>query len=378
MTDKKLKQDVELSENEDVVLEAAAPVAKNGDLTKPTAHDPKNAEAQSIASVDAATGKGPTAKKRPGDKANGEKMPKTKAGMVEMMHGKLSGLKKEELKSAYEKLMGESVEIEEESITEASVEFKDDLKALMSADDSLSEDFKEKAAVIFEAAVNSRVLGQVSQKEEELSEQISQRIEALEEQYAQEIEQGLTEAREAMVEKIDGYLNYVVETWMEDNKLAIEQGLRTEIAENFMNNLKNLFTESYIEVPESKVDLVDDLVEQVEELEARLNSETAKNIEMREANETLKRELIIKEASKDLADTQASKLETMVEGVEFESAEKFAKKVQTIKESYFKSTDSVESESVELTESVEDGQEEEVKVTSSMMDRYLSAIKASK
>jgi hypothetical protein len=360
MTDKKLSQDVELSENEDVL----------------EAHDPKNAEAQSVASVDAAADKAPVAKKRTGDKSNGEKMPKTKAGMVETMHGKLTGMKKQDLMAAYEKLMGESVEIEEDTLTEASEEFKDDLKALMSADDTLSEEFKEKAAVIFEAAVNSRVIGQVSQKESELSEQIAQRIEALEEQYEAEIAQGLSEAREEMVEKIDGYLNYVVETWMEDNKLAIEQGLRTEIAENFMNNLKNLFTESYIEVPESKVDLVDDLVEQVEELEAKLNKETTKIIEMREANEELQRALIIKEASKDLADTQASKLESMAEGIEFESADKFITKINTIKESYFKQSEVKETEVNTITESVDDeSTEDEVKVTSTAMDRYLSALK---
>ena len=164
-------------------------------------------------------------------------------------------------------------------------------------------------------------------------------------------------------------MNYVVEQWIEDNKVAIETGLRTEIAENFMNNLKDLFTESYIEVPESKVDLVDELAESVEELEDQLNGSTAKLIEMAEELEGYKRDAVIAEASKDLADTQAEKLKSLAESVDFEDEETFAQKVNTIKESYFnKKATGGEEEIID--------EEDAYEVTSGdSMSSYLSAIK---
>ena len=235
MTDQIQDQEVELDEAAEVVDEA---------------HDPKNAEAQSVDSVDKAA-KAVT-KQAP--------IPKTKAGMVNAMYGKLQAMKKADLQASYKNMMGEEVEIEDDIVVS---EHKEDLQALIANEEGLAEGFKEKAATIFEAAVNSKVNEAVSKKEAELEATIAERVTALEEHYATEIEEGLNETRGELVEKIDSYLNYVVETWMEENKLAVEAGLRTEIAETFMNNLKDLFTESYIEVPESKIDLVDDLVEQV-------------------------------------------------------------------------------------------------------------------
>ena len=170
-----------------------------------------------------------------------------------------------------------------------------------------------------------------------LNESIKE-IDRLEEKYNEELEAEIASTKEGLVEKVDSYLNYVVEQWLEDNKLAVQNGLRTEIAENFMNSLKDLFTESYIEVPESKVDLVDDLAEQVEELEPQLNTSTANAIEMTEKLETLQREKVITEASRDLADTQVEKLKSLVAEVEFNDEETFAKKVATVKESYFDKT----------------------------------------
>lgn len=358
MTEHYKTQDVELNDNEDVL----------------EAHDPKNAEMQSVDAVDKAADAGPSAKKRTGDKSNSEPMPKTKAGILNAMYNKMSGMKKDQLKAEYEKMMGEAVEFDESVEFEAEIEYKEDLEALIRNDESLSEDFKKKAATIFEAAVTSKVHEKVAAKEAELSETLSSKIDSLEEQYAQEIEEGLNQTRDELVEKIDSYLNYVVETWMEDNKLAVETGLRTEIAETFMNNLKNLFVESYIEVPESKVDLVDELALQVEELETRLNKETAKNIEMREENEKLLRGVIIREASRDLAETQVSKLEKMAESIEFNSEEDFAEKVNTIKESYFNSSTATTSESV-VEISAEDEGEEEIVAPSANMEQYISALR---
>lgn len=361
MTEYDKTQDVELNENEDVL----------------EAHDPQTAEKQSVDAADKAADAGPTAPKRTGDKSNSEPMPKTKAGILNAMYNKMAGMKKDQLKAEYEKMMGESFEFDESIEFEAEIEYKEDLEALIRNDESLSEDFKKKAATIFEAAVSSKVQEKVVAKEKELSETLASKIESLEEQYAQEIEEGLEQTREDLVEKIDSYLNYVVETWMQENQLAVETGLRTEIAETFMSNLKNLFTESYIEVPESKVDLVDELALQVEELEQRLNKETAKNIEMREENETLLRGVIIREACRDLAETQVSKLEKMVESVEFESEEDFAEKVNTIKESYFSQKAAVTTESVVEPSVESEGEEEEISASGNM-EYYLSAIRKTK
>jgi hypothetical protein len=156
---------------------------------------------------------------------------------------------------------------------------------------------------------------------------------------------------------------------MDENKLAVQSGLRTEIAEKFMNSLKDLFTESYIEVPESKVDLVDELAESVDELEEQLNTATAKQIAMQEELEVLKRDAIIREAASGLAETQVEKLKKLAEDVDFESEESFAKKVATIKESYFtkKVSESADLDDVDESESP--------LVTSDTMAQYLQAIK---
>ena len=158
---------------------------------------------------------------------------------------------------------------------------------------------------------------------------------------------------------------------MEDNKLAVQTGLRTEIAETFMNNLKDLFTESYIEVPESKVDLVDDLAEQVEELETQLNSTTADAIQMAEELEAYKRDAIIAEASRDLADTQVEKLKSLVNDIDFDNEETFASKVATVKESYFSKNTKTVSESADFESDDEDGDTVEV---SGSMAQYITAL----
>ena len=161
---------------------------------------------------------------------------------------------------------------------------------------------------------------------------------------------------------------------MEDNKVAVQTGLRTEIAEKFMNSLKDLFTESYIEVPESKVDLVDELAETVEELEEKLNSTTGQAIELAEELEGYKRNAIIREASRDLAETQIEKLKSLVEDIDFESEETFAKKVATVKESYFNKKAKPETADLDAVE--EEGVTESV--TTESMAAYLTALKKTK
>ena len=291
------------------------------------AHDPKNAEAQSVASVDAAEKKGPKAPNRKGDKSNSQPS---------------------ELKPAGKAMKAENVEFDGD--------FSDDLNALVESEATLSEEFKAKTAVIFEAAVKSKISEEVNRLETEYAEQLAEEVEA---------------TKSDLVEKVDSYLNYVVEQWMDDNKVAIQTGLRTEIAEGFMNKLKDVFTESYIEVPESKVDLVDELAEANEGLEAQVNEATAKAITLAEEVESFKRAAIIREASKDLADTQMEKLESLAESVDFDNEESFAQKVATLKESYFAKTKTTES----IVEDTDDASDE-VEV-SPMMEQYINALRKS-
>ena len=296
-------------------------------------------EPESIASVDKA--------------ANATKqaaVPKTKAGMINAMYGKLNAMKKVELQAAYGKMMGEDVEMTDEVVAEK-VDTTAELDALVESEATLSEEFKEKTALIFEAAVKSK-----------LSEEVSR----LEEQYKEELAEEVSSIKADLVEKVDGYLNYVVETWMEENRVAIQNGLRTEIAEGFMEKMKDLFVESYIEVPESKVDLVDELASQVEELEEKLNAQTGESIKLSEELEVLKRDAIIAEAARGLADTQKEKLAELVEGVDFD--ENFASKVATIKESYF-------AKQISEDVAIVDEEPESVVEVSSSMEQYLNAIR---
>lgn len=186
--------------------------------------------------------------------------------------------------------------------------------------EDLSEEFRDKATAIFEAAVIARV-----------NSEMEKVAESLEEKYADEF----ATYKEDLVEKIDAYLNYVVEGYLEENKLAIENGLRNEIAEDFMSGLKALFKEHYIEVPEEKYDVIGELQVKVTELEESLNSQINSNVGLNSELTELKKKMIIKEMSKDLADTEANKLSKLLEGVEFDNADLYKEKVSVIKENYF-------------------------------------------
>jgi hypothetical protein len=322
------------------------------------AHDPKNAEQQSVASVDKAEdGVKKQASARKGDKLSAKDQPsgapKTKAGMINAMFTKMNGMSKAEMSKMYASYM-EGVEVEEGA--EEVVEFNhvEELDQLVAEEATLSDDFKTKTAVIFEAALNSKIAEEVDRLENEYQEKLDEEIQA---------------TRDDLVEKVDNYLNYVVEQWMSENEIAVENGLRTEIAEGFMNQLKDLFVESYIDVPESKVDLVDELADQVEELEEKLNSQTGTVLEMTEKLETLQREAIIRESSRDLAESQVEKLRGLVDSIDFEDEETFASKVKTVKESYFASEVSNDVEEI-----AEDLDADQVIETSSIMEQYLNAI----
>ena len=342
MTDE-TKVEVELHDelDNDIVEETLEEAAPKGSGTS-GGKEPDGAvsEPESVASVDKAA-----------DATKQAPVPKTKAGMISAMYGKMNGMKKVDLQAAYGKMMGEEVEAEDEVVVERQIDTGAELEQVMESEATLSDEFKEKTSVIFEAAVKSK-----------LSEEVSR----LEEQYKEELAEEVSSIKSELVEKVDSYLNYVVETWMEDNKVAVQNGLRTEIAEGFMNKMKDLFVESYIDVPVTKVDLVDELASQVDELEESLNKQTGESIKLNEELEQYKRDAIIAEAARGLADTQKEKLAELVESIEFD--EDFASKVATIKDSYFTKT---VSEDVEI---VDEEPETTVEVSSSM-ESYLSALR---
>ena len=339
----KINQDVELDD----------------EMNVEEAHDPKNAEKQSIAATSAAEKKGPTAPQLKGSKKNSEPMLKSKAGKISAAHDLMAEMSGAQLDAVLQTLMGN--EVEADAVAEArhvplNVDFTDDLNALVESEATLSEEFKAKTAIIFEAAVKSK---------------LSEEIDRLEEAYATELQEEVAAQKAELVEKVDTYLDYVVETWMEDNKLAVQNGLRTEIAETFMTKLKGLFEESYIEVPESKVDIVDELSAANEELEEAHNVAVGKAMKLAEELEVYKRDAIIREASRDLAETQVAKLKTLAEDIDFEDEASFTMKVKTIKESYFskKIAESV------ITEDTDTADAEEV---SGVMAQYLAAIRKNK
>ena len=265
---------------------------------------------------------------------------------------KPAGMKEEEAE-----IEGEEIAEDKEESTEMNIDLSDDVKALVSTDADLSEEFKEKAATIFETAVKTR---------------IQEQVKVLEAQYEKKLSNETETIKEAMTEKVDSYLNYVVEEWMKENELAVERGIRTEIAEDFITGLKSLFKEHYIDVPEEKYNVLDDLTNQTKDLESKLNEQIEKNVNLtKEVSELNKREAIA-EVSEDLTDTETEKFISMAENVEFDSAEKFKEKLETIKESYFPKTKSevAEENSVDSVAANEPA----VEASSDAMAAYTAAI----
>jgi hypothetical protein len=207
------------------------------------------------------------------------------------------------------------------------VDITADVNALVNGED-LSEEFKEKATTIFEAALVSK-----------LNEEIGK----LEEQYAAQLNEQIEVIKEEMTGKVDSFLNYVVEQWIQDNKIAIDHGVRTEIAESFMSALKGVFVEHYIDMPEEKYDMVEGMTEKLDEMEQKLNEQIEKNIDLNSALGEFIKESIVAEVSQGLADTQKDKLSSLSEGVEFTTEETYREKIETIKENYFPKVQVLES-----------------------------------
>ena len=301
------------------------------------------------------------------DKSEMAKM--TKSEMMKQMEMMMKKMNKENLQAAYTEMMGAKEEMTDEEVELqglakakeaiekrlASISVKEDVDALVEGED-LSEEFKQKASTIFEAAVKSKIRPEVERIELEKTQEI-----------AEEHETFKTE----LAEKVDGYLDYVVAEWMKENELAIERGLKGEIAEDFITGLKALFEEHYIDVPDEKYDILESQAQKIEELEGKLNETIGKLTEKKQSEDTLVREAVIKEVSSDLADTQSEKFASLIEDVEFTDKDSFVEKLNTLKENYFpKSTPSQS-----LTE--EGGVETQEIDISDAMAAYTSAIKRS-
>ena len=257
---------------------------------------------------------------------------------------------------------GDEEEMDEQAVLEkakqaidkrlATINVAEDVDALVQGED-LSEDFQKKAATIFEAAVKSKVRSEVERIEEEKTQEISEEVETF---------------KTELAEKVDGYLDYVVKEWMTENELAIERGLKGEIAEDFIGGLKTLFEEHYIDVPDEKYDILESQAQKIEELEGKLNETINKLTEKNKIENSLVKEQVIAKVSQDLAETQTEKFASLVEDVEFTDEKSFEEKLNTLKENYFPK--SVPSET--LTEENEETKEIDV---SGAMAAYMSAIK---
>ncbi len=273
--------------------------------------------------------------------------------------GDLKGGKEDQPDNKADKLKKKKAKADDGSegdVVEKKGKFKEDVEALVKDEDTLSEGFKEKAATIFEAALNSKVNAETARLEEQYSSDLDGEVEAI---------------KEDLVDKVDGYLTYVVENWMKDNEVAIEHSLKSEITESFINSLGQLFKEHHINVPDDAGDILDSLSEEAKDAKSQLNDATEKAIELSEQVKAYERQDIIREACKGLAATEAAKLTELTEAIEADDNEAFATKVATIKESYLNKDTPAESTD-EVDAITEDSQETEV---SDQMKRYLDAIK---
>ena len=288
----------------------------------------------------------------------------TKEMMKAEMQKKMEGMKVQELKAAYEAMCNgegygatkeeDGEEMDESTLEDrlASVDVSEDVTALTEGEE-LSEDFKTKAATIFEAAVKSKLRSEVARIESEKTQEVAEEI---------------NRVRDELTEKVDAYMNYVVEEWMKENELAIERGLKGEIAEDFITGLKSLFEEHYIDVPDEKYDILEAQSEKIDELESKINEQIEKTASLKKQNDQLVRESVFAKVSSDLADTEVEKFKSLAEDVDFSDEETFEEKLNTLKESYFPKATTI----AESVDSESDGSESYD--TTGAMAAYMTAI----
>ena len=281
----------------------------------------------------------------------------SKKDLMAAMHKKMEGMNKEDLHATYMKMgYHEGFEVDEEVLENhiKEIDVSSDVQALVDGED-LSEEFKEKAATIFEAAVKSKTRKELERITED--QQVAMAIE-------------IDEYKDTLSEKVDQYLDYVVEEWMKENELAIERGLKGEIAEDFISGLKQLFEDHYIDVPDEKYNVLEAQSEKIAELEEQLNGIMEQNIEMKTANSDLVREQVVLEAASELTDTQFEKFKSLTEEIDFKDQDTFREKLDTLKESYFPKVNS------DQTYNNDDdyGSAEQDIDTTDAMKAYMSAI----
>jgi len=286
--------------------------------------------------------------------------------MKDMMMG-MDKMKKEKLHATYNAIKsamhpeGAHEETEEDKAKSEAVENRlksidvsEHVNALMNGEGDLSEEFKRKAATVFEAAVKSKVRSEVERMEDE---------------YKSELEENINTTKDELTEKVDSYMNYVVEEWMKENELAIERGLKGEIAEDFISGLKQLFEDHYVDVPDEKYDVLEAQSEKISELEGRINEMMEEQIQSKSVNSKLVKEQVVSEVTTDLAETEIEKFKSLIEDVDFSSEESYREKLGTLKESYFPKTQVL----TETLDDVETGIAQDID-TSDSMAAYMSAI----
>ena len=260
---------------------------------------------------------------------------------------------------AEEEVSTEEVVAESEETTEA-YDMDEDVNALLGGEE-LSEEFREKAKVVFEAALNSKV--------KEIQE-------TLETQYATQLEEAKEELKTSLVERVDSYLEYVCEEWMTENELAVEHGIKSEMTESFLSGMKNLFEEHYVTIPEDKYDVLESMVEKLDEMETKLNEQIDKNIGLNKRLAESSAQDVLTQVSSGLAETQKEKLASLAESVEFESEEEYREKLETLKESYFSRT--APAAKTQSTQTLSEGVDSTDASTSSTMETYLRSLGAFK
>ena len=251
----------------------------------------------------------------------------------------------------------EEEEVSEEQVFDAEMDVEDDVQALLGGEE-LSEEFKEKARVIFEAALTSKI--------KEIQE-------TLEIQYEQRLSERVEEMKDSLVERVDSYLEYVAEEWMTENELAIEHGIKNEITESFLAGMRGLFEEHYVTIPEEKYDVLETMVEQLDDMETKLNEQIEKNISLNKRLAESVADGILDSVSEGLALSQKEKLASLAESVEFESEEEYREKLETLKESYFSRTPATKSEA---PQTLSEGVDTTIAPTAAGMDAYVRALGA--
>ena len=275
--------------------------------------------------------------------------------------GAKPAMKEEEELSTEDEVIEESPEIvdevvEEETETTEEYDVDEDVNALLGGEE-LSEEFKEKARTIFEAAINAKV---AVVKEE------------LEAKYAAALEEQVAEAKESLAERVDSYLEYVADEWFAENALVIEHGLKSEMTESFLEGMKGLFEEHYVSIPEEKYDVLESMVEKLDDMEAKLNEQIEKNIGLNKRLSESVADGILDKVSEGLATTQKEKLASLSESVEFESEDQYREKLEILKESYF----AEKSPAAAKTETLSEGVDSSPEFVSGSMDSYLKTLSA--